>query len=392
MFYAYLNDQAAVIIILCFSFLNLAFVFTMNKEKSFSALFGFSFIAPFLLALLSIAYPDMVLRIKVLHHTNFAFLCLLLILILSWRWKNYAASAALSVIFPFLVLFTVMNADHLPVILTMTEFLGGAAVVLAAGIIILLHRFLGEKQISLTWGVIFMGFGQLLQYEFPTNSSFLIPLCQFAGYLLFYCYIQKTLKEPYRLKLANAEEKLVNINKTINYEVKRKMLEMELHNEHLLNMVQRDPLVDAYNKKGIMNYFKNLIDDPKTGEFTLMLFDIDNFKSINDNRGHVVGDMVLKKVVSIAKENIREFDILGRYGGDEFLVILPKTKITDALIIAERFRKRVSEEPDISVSIGLAAYPEDGRTAQNLIETADAGLYQSKRVGKNAINHVGSKI
>jgi diguanylate cyclase (GGDEF)-like protein len=200
-------------------------------------------------------------------------------------------------------------------------------------------------------------------------------------------YILKNTRGPYVARVKKAESRLADLNNTINYEVKKKIVEIERHNQHLQKLVHKDSLVDAYNKKGIMNILKEMVEEPGSERFTIMLFDIDDFKRINDSQGHITGDKVLKKVARIAKENIRGFDILGRYGGDEFLIILPGTTLTDAMIVAERFRKSIGSEPELSVSIGVAAFPEDGKAVQEIIEVADAGLYESKRIGKNAVSH-----
>jgi len=126
---------------------------------------------------------------------------------------------------------------------------------------------------------------------------------------------------------------------------------------------------------------------PTAKDLLSFFFDVDNFKGINDKQGHSAGDRVLKKITQIAKENIRGFDVLGRYGGDEFLIILPGTTISDALFVAERFRKKVCMQSGTTISIGIASYPEDGKTVQQIVDIADKGLYESKNKGKNTITH-----
>jgi len=186
-----------------------------------------------------------------------------------------------------------------------------------------------------------------------------------------------------RLKRANA--KLTELNKNIDSEVKKRIIELERHNERLLRMVKQDPLVDAYNKKEIYNLLEEMIAEPYTEPFSVILFDLDNFKIVNDTKGHIEGDRILKKVAMIARESIRGFDVLGRFGGDEFIIILRGARVSDAVFIAERFRRRVKEKSEVTVSIGVAGYPEDGKTVKEILEVADAGLYQAKRLGKNAV-------
>jgi len=124
-------------------------------------------------------------------------------------------------------------------------------------------------------------------------------------------------------------------------------------------------------------------------KFTVMMFDIDNFKGVNDNYGHVTGDICLKTLASIARKNIRDDDFLGRYGGDEFIIVLSHIDVHDAKPIAERFRRKVNEtkSPHFSISLGMASFPTDGASQNELLEVADHGLYYSKEKGKNAVSY-----
>jgi diguanylate cyclase (GGDEF)-like protein len=99
--------------------------------------------------------------------------------------------------------------------------------------------------------------------------------------------------------------------------------------------------------------------------------------------------MCLKTLALIASSNIREVDHLGRYGGDEFIIVLPTLEAKEAKFVAERFRKKINEtsNPRFTVSIGIATYPNDGQTVKDLISAADKGLYKAKSRGKNTICH-----
>jgi diguanylate cyclase (GGDEF)-like protein len=122
----------------------------------------------------------------------------------------------------------------------------------------------------------------------------------------------------------------------------------------------------------------------------LLLLDLDDFKKVNDQRGHVEGDRVLMKAAAILRDSVREIDIPARYGGEEFAVLLPDTGRLGAFVVADRIRARIQkhfcrQRPAVTVSGGLALFPEDAGTPADLIVQADAGLYRAKAAGKNQV-------
>jgi diguanylate cyclase (GGDEF)-like protein len=124
---------------------------------------------------------------------------------------------------------------------------------------------------------------------------------------------------------------------------------------------------------------------------TLAMCDLDYFKKVNDTFGHQMGDMVLQTVANLLKAHVRETDIPARFGGEEFVVVLPETNGEGGEIFGERFRKAVAESNvpglphQITISIGLATYPDDADSIQTLIGTADSALYEAKHKGRNRI-------
>ncbi len=122
--------------------------------------------------------------------------------------------------------------------------------------------------------------------------------------------------------------------------------------------------------------------------FTILMIDIDDFKKFNDTNGHQAGDAILRSISSIFKTISKRIDFVARYGGEEFVVLLPATKKEEAIILAERLRKAIEESKDlkdITISTGVASFPEDGKEKESLISSADRALYQAKRTGKNKI-------
>ena len=160
----------------------------------------------------------------------------------------------------------------------------------------------------------------------------------------------------------------------------------------------RDSLTGAYNHRHFQEVLqRELGRAERVGRpLTVVMLDIDDFKSINDRFGHPVGDAILQGIVSEIRSEVRgDMDLLARYGGDEFALVLPETPVSEALLVAERVRRRVDERlfrmPDsrevlrATVSIGLATYPDDASEKRHLVEKADAALYRAKHGGKNAV-------
>lgn len=127
--------------------------------------------------------------------------------------------------------------------------------------------------------------------------------------------------------------------------------------------------------------------------FSFLMLDIDYFKAFNDRYGHLVGDAVLREVSKRIKENIRQIDLIGRYGGEEFCVILIETGKDQVRFAAERIRRAVEEKEirvydedlKITISIGISVFPEHAGTKETLIEKADEALYRAKQAGRNRV-------
>lgn len=164
--------------------------------------------------------------------------------------------------------------------------------------------------------------------------------------------------------------------------------EIETHLGDLYEMVINDPKTGVYNSKFFDTILNIEIEKAKRGHnLSLLITDIDNFKTVNDRFGHKKGDAILNHVVSLIKKNVRKIDVIGRFGGEEFTILLPFTEYNKATIVAERIRNRIQKSKylrryNVTVSIGVSTY-EKGDTAQKLFNKADTALLSAKSNGKN---------
>jgi diguanylate cyclase (GGDEF)-like protein len=121
------------------------------------------------------------------------------------------------------------------------------------------------------------------------------------------------------------------------------------------------------------------------------MLDLDDLKAVNDRFGHISGDQVLRTVADVVRSGVRKIDVAARYGGDEFVALLPETDPTGGWVLAEKVRLTVAEQgmpgvdPGPTVSVGVVSYPADGRSADALLVSADRAMYASKRGGKNRV-------
>ncbi|MEX2130326.1 MAG: GGDEF domain-containing protein [Pseudohongiellaceae bacterium] len=160
-----------------------------------------------------------------------------------------------------------------------------------------------------------------------------------------------------------------------------------------------DPLTNISNRRALINLVeRELLRSYRTNRWPcLLMLDIDHFKQINDNHGHLVGDQVLVELAALITEQLRDLDVVGRYGGEEFCILLAETDEEGGLISAERLReaigKMVVTQGDVSVSITASiglAFSHSGDTLDQLLARADTALYQAKAEGRNAVVVAGA--
>jgi two-component system cell cycle response regulator len=166
--------------------------------------------------------------------------------------------------------------------------------------------------------------------------------------------------------------------------------------DRIKNLSIRDGLTDLFNHRHSIELVANEFGrvGRYAGGVSLLMVDIDHFKNINDAHGHQAGDAVLKEVARVLKDNLRHVDALGRYGGEEFIAILPHTVREEALQTAERLRKGIDDhvfrvgdrELRTTISVGVACFPSDTVDSPNgLVREADKALYKAKQAGRNRV-------
>jgi len=166
--------------------------------------------------------------------------------------------------------------------------------------------------------------------------------------------------------------------------------------DRLEEVATRDGLTGLYNKKELLRLLDVELNRARRHHtpLSLMMLDLDHFKQINDAYGHQAGDLALRRAAELLTRHVRGIDHVGRYGGEEFCIVLPETSVNAALEIAERIRRNLESEPvqlgektviRLAVSIGIAVFPEDATESEKLVACADAALYQAKREGRNRV-------
>jgi diguanylate cyclase (GGDEF)-like protein len=185
-------------------------------------------------------------------------------------------------------------------------------------------------------------------------------------------------------RLRQGREELAAINETLRQK-----------NEELQEISITDSLTGLYNRKHLMETLEKEVARSQRHSltFTLLVIDIDHFKKYNDSYGHLAGDEVLRILAAVFRDSIRSSDYAARYGGEEFVVMLPQIGPEEGVQTGERIRNMVAEEKftgkkrriKVTVSVGVASYPQNGEDPESIIREADDALYQAKKLGRNRV-------
>lgn len=169
---------------------------------------------------------------------------------------------------------------------------------------------------------------------------------------------------------------------------------LEFHNSrrHFQMLASQDSLTGLFNHRSFQSKLCTLINSKDDAKVSLLMLDLDNFKSFNDTYGHQAGDEVLKEVSKILLRNTRPTDVVARYGGEEFVVILPGVDLEETLKAAERIREAIKAECECTASIGVSSFPAFAASAEQLIHGADLALYKAKNMSKDTVESVENMV
>lgn len=237
----------------------------------------------------------------------------------------------------------------------------------------------------------------------PTGLVFGLKLRKNRFYFLIksapeqVCYIVAKNSSPYPIRdvLSDYLTNLIRTSLTI--------LDENTEKEQFKLLTFIDDVTGLYNQRKLIEDLEKFMKTSQTSEnkFSLLFIDIDHFKNVNDRFGHVVGSKLLVDLADVLKSQLRSTDIVYRYGGDEFIILLPNTDILVAKKIALRMSLAVKNQEfevegflkyRLSLSIGLASYPEDAQDPKKMITFADQMMYLSKRSGRGKVFHIREVI
>jgi diguanylate cyclase (GGDEF)-like protein len=192
--------------------------------------------------------------------------------------------------------------------------------------------------------------------------------------------------------------KLVADNRALMDHMKRNAEELKQLNAQLTDLANQDELTGLYNHRYFREALSKELSRSKRHSrvFSVVFIDVDHFKTYNDTHGHLAGDELLKSLAGILRQQSRESTVVVRYGGDEFMLLVPEADREGARRFAEKLRAIVEEHPfrgresqpcgRLTVSMGVATFPESGKAAADLIDSADKALYRSKHSGRNLVS------
>jgi diguanylate cyclase (GGDEF)-like protein len=390
MFYLDFTNQLQLIILLLFSSYILMSALTIKLTDIALKAFGLSFFIPLSLGVFSfLAAPHNIGM--AIFTIDFAWLLLIFMLSLVSLFNNPPESAKILYPLAFLLPLAAIALSGLIMGINYTPY--ARSVLIAVMIIQLLFMVFyilskNGMRVYMHTGVFLLTGGYLLIGLIGDN---LLPgvLISVLGFSLCAFYFYRNSYGVLKREHKRNTEALNRINNNVHLEVVRRVEEIERTNRKLVEKSKTDSMTGLYVKSAILNKLESMVERSPNAQISLIMFDIDRFKNINDTQGHQVGDKCIKTLATLARCSFRQDDILGRYGGDEFMVILPGAPPVRAYLIADRFRQAVQNKtnPPFTISCGIATFPNDAKSAAELIAAADKALYVSKQSGRNRVTN-----
>lgn len=217
--------------------------------------------------------------------------------------------------------------------------------------------------------------------QLSTERWYLIIMSLWLALVLLYLLARLLRLQTVVQQQGQASRELQEINRVLN-----------ARSEQLVQMATTDALTGAFNRKGLEEVLQQALADWRLHQHPLglVLIDIDHFKNVNDTRGHPVGDRVLAGLAQLVRSHVRAQDLLGRWGGEEFLLVCRDTTLPQAVTIAEKLREYIAAHDfgdglRVTASFGVAAMDDGERPLEQVFAAADAALYQAKRAGRNRV-------
>jgi len=229
-----------------------------------------------------------------------------------------------------------------------------------------------------------------LKLENLVYISIILMILLFIVSYILSLFIKKIFTN-YQLNINIKNSELMKVNGSLEEKVYRRTKELEDTNNKLNYLVKTDSLTKMHNRYSIMEILSHEIQRAQRTKslLSIVMFDIDFFKSINDTYGHDRGDSVLRELSAITSKSLRNIDFLGRYGGEEFLILIPDTSSQKALTIAKRVKQSISKHSfpegiEVTISLGLVELREN-ESIDEILKRADELMYSSKDNGRNTI-------
>ena len=232
-------------------------------------------------------------------------------------------------------------------------------------------------------------------YNSKSNNIFYIAILIIFSSLVFSFFVSKRIKKhfsEFENKINKKNEELTNLNASLEDKVQKRTTELEIIKNDFEKLATTDALTHLHNRYSIMKILSKELSRSNryNSSLSILMYDIDHFKTVNDTYGHDVGDTVLSSLSNLVSNTMRNIDYIGRYGGEEFLIIMPNTSLHDASAYGERLRKIVEDYHfknvgTITISIGVVELDKN-ESIDVIFKRVDDLLYLSKNKGRNKVS------